>query len=137
MQGIQPYLNFDGQAAEAMRFYQGILGGKLEVQSFEHAGMEAPPGAETRTMHATLENERMNLMASDTMPGQTFVQGNNVWISVACDAEEEIDRFFAKFSEGGKVAMPLAMQFWGAKFGMLTDKFGVNWMFNCQLNRKA
>jgi PhnB protein len=76
------------------------------------------------------------LMASDTMPGMPFTQGNNIWVNVECDGVPEIEALFKAFSEGGKVIMPLADQCWGARFGMLTDKFGINGMFNCELPKK-
>ena len=70
------------------------------------------------------------LMASDTMPGMPFQQGNNFSVNINCESLEEIERFFTALSENGKVTMPLHDAFWGARFGMLTDQFGVNWMFN-------
>ena len=132
MKAFQPYLNFDGTTKHAMTFYQQCLGGNLEVQSFKDVGAPAPPGSEDRTMHARLAGGTAVLMASDSQPGAPFIQGNNVWVSVDCDSIEEIERIFPAMAEGGKVVMPLADQFWGARFGMLTDKFGINWMFNCE-----
>ena len=88
-------------------------------------------------MHAHLQGGSAVLMASDTMPGHPLRQGSNIHINVDCDTVEEIERLFKAFSEGANVTMPLADQFWGAKFGMLTDKFGVNWMFNCELKATA
>jgi PhnB protein len=88
-------------------------------------------------MHASLTNGNAVLMASDTMPGMTFTPGNNVINNVDCESVDEIERVFAAMSEGGKVTMPLQDQFWGARFGMLVDKFGMNWMFNCQLPKKG
>ena len=69
-------------------------------------------------------------MASDVLPGSPFAQGNANWIAVECESIEEMDRLFAAFSERGTVTMPLSDTFWGARFGMLTDQFGVRWMFN-------
>jgi len=69
------------------------------------------------------------------MPGHPFKQGTNVHVNVDCDNVEEIERIFKAMSEGGNVVMPLADQFWGARFGMLVDKFGLNWMFNCELKK--
>ena len=77
------------------------------------------------------------LMASDTMPGMPYTQGNNVYVNVDCESVAEIERIFAAMSEGGKVTMPLADQFWGARFGMLVDKFGLHWMFNCELPKNG
>jgi len=135
MKGFNPYLNFDGNARDAMEFYKKCTGGTLQIQSFAEANVPAPPGSENRTLHARLESGNAILMASDTMPDHPFRQGSNVHINIDCDSVEEIERLFKAFSEGANVTMPLADQFWGAKFGMLTDKFGVSWMFNCELKK--
>jgi PhnB protein len=135
MKAFTPYLNFDGNTREAMTFYQKCLGAQLELQTFGEAN--APfPGHEQAVMHARLTTGSAVIMASDPMPNNPVVFGNNVWITQECESIEEIERVFAAFAEGGKVVMPLADQFWGARFGMITDKFGINWMFNCQLPKK-
>ncbi|MEP6732832.1 MAG: VOC family protein [bacterium] len=135
MKAFQPYLNFDGNTREAMTFYQKCVDGELDVQTFADVKAPAPPGGENRVMHARLEKGKAVIMASDTMPGMPFTVGNNIWVNIDCDDVPEIERYFTAFSQGGKVIMPLADQFWGARFGMLTDKFGINWMFNCDLKK--
>ena len=137
MKAFQPYLNFDGDTREAMTFYHQALGGDLSIQTFGDVKAPGPPGSENRVMHASLTNGPAVLMASDTMPGMQFSKGNNVHINVDCSSLDEIDRIFKALSEGGQVVMPLADQFWGARFGMLVDKFGMHWMFNCQLPQKG
>lgn len=135
MKSIQPYLNFDGNAREAMTFYRECLGGTLDIQTFADAHIPTPPGAEQRVMHARLTAGPVVIMASDIMPGSQFVQGTNVHLNIDCDSVEELDRVFAALGQGGTVTMPLADQFWGARFGMLTDRFGVHWMLNCYHKR--
>jgi PhnB protein len=137
MKAIMPYLNFDGKTREAMTFYHKILGGDLNIQTFGDVKAPGPPGSEDRVIHAGVRSGSAVLMASDTMPGTPFIQGNNIHINIDCDSVAEIERLFAGFSEGGQVTMPLADQFWGARFGMLTDKFGMHWMFNCELPKKG
>lgn len=133
MQAFTPYLNFDGTTREVMTFYKKCLGAELEMQTF---GDQAhSPEQKDRIMHARLTKGAAVLMASDSMPGEPVIAGNNVWITQQCETVDEIDSAFAAFSEGGKVIMPLATQFWGARFGMLTDKYGINWMFNCELKQ--
>jgi PhnB protein len=136
MKGTQPYLNFDGQARDAMTFYQHALGGKLDLMTFGDAHIPGVEGHENRVMHARLETGPLVLMASDTMPGHPFTKGNNFHINIDCSSNDEQDKLFAALSEGGKVTMPLADQFWGARFGMLTDRYGVSWMFNSELPKK-
>lgn len=80
-------------------------------------------------MHANLQNERLVLMASDAMLGEV-TQGTSVQLTVNCSSLEEIEQFFAAIAVGGTVTMPLADQFSGARFDMVTNKFGSDWMFN-------
>lgn len=137
MKAIQTYLNFDGDTREAMTFYQKCLDAELFLQTYSDAKLEPPPGAEDRVIHARVQKGSAILMASDTMPGTPYQQGNNFAVMVDCENTAEIEKLFAAFGVGGKVTMPLQDTFWGARFGMLTDRFGVAWMFNCDLPPKA
>ena len=132
MNAMTPYLNFDGKTGEAMKFYQACLGGELNIQTFKDAHMDqGDPRLADRVVHAVLRNGKATLMASDTQPGHPFQQGNNLWVNVDCSVNE-LDEFYRKLIEGGKVHMEPQDTFWGARFGMLTDRFGVNWMFNSE-----
>ena len=135
MKAFQVYLNFDGNCREAMTFYQQSLGAEMEMQTFGDVKMEMPPGSENRVMHARLTKGNAILMASDSMPGHPFSQGNNFSVNIDCDTTDELEQYFSALSAGGKVGMPPQDTFWGARFGMLTDKFGVNWMLNCELKK--
>jgi len=131
MKAMVTYLNFDGNCREAMKFYQRCLGGELSLMPFSEAPGDFPKEAKDRVMHARVTKDGTTLlMASDTMPGSNFVQGTNFSISIDCQSAEETDRLYNAFSENGKITMPLQDAFWGARFGMLRDKFGINWMFN-------
>lgn len=133
MKEINAYLTFDGNCAEAMKFYQKCLKADLQMMPFsEMPGGKTPPGSENRIMHARLHKGNAILMASDTMPGHPFKPGNNFSISINCETKKEVDDFSNALKEGGKVTMANQDMFWGAYFGMLTDKFGINWMFNCE-----
>ena len=132
MNSMTPYLNFDGRTREAMTFYQQCLGGELNIQTFKDAHMDnGDPKLAERVVHATLRNGKAVLMASDTQPGHPFQQGNNLWVNVDCSVNE-LDGFYKKLVQGGKAQMEPQDTFWGARFGMLTDRFGVNWMFNAE-----
>jgi PhnB protein len=137
MKGLAPYLNFQGNTREAMQFYADTLGGELTVQSFKDSGMPTEPGNEDGVIHARLSNGPLTLMASDAQPGAPFSQGNAYYLCVDCESVSEIERLYNAFSAGGKVLMELQDTFWGAKFGIITDKFGVNWMFNCETGKQA
>ena len=133
MKDLNTYLTFDGNCREAMTFYQQCLGAELQVMSFADAPVGGMPAeAANRVMHARLSKGSAVLMASDTMPGMPLQQGSNFSISINCESMEEIQAYFAALGENGKVTMPLQDTFWGAHFGMLTDKFGINWMFNLE-----
>jgi PhnB protein len=138
MKTFNTYLNFDGNCAQAMEFYKKCLGAELFMMRFSEAPAEMdctpPPGVtmdKNRILHASLSsNGNMLLMASDTMPGMPFHQGNNFTISIPCASAEEVDRYFNALGEKGKPVMPPQQTFWAKRFGMLTDQFGINWMFN-------
>ena len=130
MKNVHAYLNFDGNCREAMTFYAKCLGAELHTVPFSQMPGDLPPGAGDRLMHSSVTKGSVTIMASDTMPGMTLTQGNDFHLCVVPDSQEETDRLFAALGEGGTVLMPLADQFWGAYFGMLKDRFGVQWMFN-------
>lgn len=130
MKDITPYLTFNGTCRQAMTFYKDILGGDLELMDFASSPMEVPDEAKNNIMHAILSTNSFTLMASDTMPNQAVTNGNSVSLSINCQSTDEINHLFNSLSEGGEITMPLEDTFWGARFGMLTDKFGTCWMFN-------
>ena len=97
-----------------------------------------PPkqGAE-RIIHAMLKKGFTILMASDLQPGTPLQKGGNFSVCIECDSKAEQQALFGSLGQGGKVTMPLQDTFWGAHFGSLTDRFGINWMFNFMLPKKA
>lgn len=100
---------------------------------FSETPGHAPDEAKDRIAHARLTRGTTPvLMASDTLPGMPFQQGNNFSVSVECEGNAEIERLFAVFGEKGTAIMPLQEMFWGARFGMVKDQFGVHWMLNFQ-----
>ncbi len=129
MKQINVYLTFDGNCREAMTFYADALGAKVDLMNFADMP-NCPAGSSERIMHARLAKGEAVLMASDTMPGMPFTMGNNSSISIDCSSAAEVDEFTASLGAGGKVTMPPQDMFWGAYFAMLTDKFGLHWMFN-------
>ncbi|RST49141.1 VOC family protein [Variovorax sp. DXTD-1] len=132
---MQAYLTFNGNAAEALAFYAKALGGKV---IFSMTFGESPMGAETpeaykgKIMHATLEARGHQLMASDMPPGIAFEGYKGFSLSVQGNNVDEGKKLFEALAEGGEVTMPYGPQFWAVGFGMLTDKFGVPWMVNCE-----
>jgi PhnB protein len=127
---LNPYLNFNGNAAQAMRFYQSVLGGKLDIQTFGDAGVAQSDAEKDLTVHAALIGDGTALYASDGRPGDQVKFGDNVNLSLQGSDESALTGYFNALAEGGTVDMPLAKQFWGDTFGMLTDRYGVHWMVN-------
>jgi PhnB protein len=135
------YLHFNGNAEEAFTFYRSVLGGEFETfQRFSDVPAEVPsPESDSRKiMHAALpiskETVLMGCDVPDSMP--PVIPGTNFAISVQTTSEAETERIFQALSAGGKVTMPLEKAFWGAYFGMFTDKFGIQWMVNYDMNQK-
>jgi PhnB protein len=127
------YLSFSGDCREAINHYHAVLGGEitaLETYGGSPAEGMAPADWEDKIMHTTLHVGEMDLMASDVGPGQ-FEQPQGYNVSVQVDDVDEAERVFAGLSEGGEIVMPLEETFWAARFGMLKDRFGINWMVNC------
>jgi PhnB protein len=132
---LNPYLLFNGNCAEAFKFYEQALGGKIEaISTFDGtpAAEYAPPGWGDKVMHASmLIGDDQRLMASDAPPGQYAApQGISVAISLNDAAKGE--QIFNALAENGTVTMPYSKTFWASGFGMCTDRFGIPWMVNCE-----
>ncbi len=137
MEAIIPYLNFNGNAAEALEFYAKALGGKVvEQQTFGAVGMAKDESMSDKILHAVFAAGELKFMVSDCPPGVTTTSGDQVSLSLNFSDLNSIEKTFAALSEGGMITMPLADTFWGARFGMAKDKYGVHWMFNHDFEKK-
>ena len=131
MEAIVPYLNFNGNAAEALAFYSKVLDGKiLHQQTFGESPMPSSDAMKDKIMHAAFQADQLTLMVSDCPPEMSVTNGSNISLSLNFRDTAAIDKTFAALSEGANITMELQDTFWGARFGMLTDQFGINWMFN-------
>lgn len=131
------YLTFAGNCEEAMNFYKEALG--AEILLFSRMGdspMEIPENLKGKIMHARMQIGENELYMSDTFDPSSLNQGNNVSLSIQVDDTAQLEKLFNSLSVGGNVTMPLADAFWGARFGMFVDKFGIHWMFNCELKKE-
>jgi PhnB protein len=127
---LNPYLNFDSNARQAMEFYQGVFGGTLNLNTFGEFGSQDTAEAD-KVMHAQLETDSgFTLMASDTPAGMQRNVGDNISISLSGDDAAALRGYWEKLSDGGNVTMPLEKQMWGDEFGMCVDRFGIPWMVN-------
>jgi PhnB protein len=124
------YLFFNRKTEEAFKFYQSILGGKVDVFRFGDSPMKDEVPAEYRdyAMHAELNVGDVRLMGSDGMPGRPEPQPQGFDVCLRVDTNAEAERIFAALSEGGRVTMPMAETFFAHRFGSLVDRFGVPWM---------
>jgi PhnB protein len=128
---LAPYISFKDNAREAMEFYKTVFGGKLEISTFKEFHATRDPNYDNNVMHAMLEAENgITFMASDTPPEMKYTAGQNISMSLSGDNEEELRGYWEKLSAGGNTIMPLEKAPWGDTFGMLVDKFGIQWMVN-------
>lgn len=136
MRAVNPYLNFAGNTEEAFKFYQTVFGGELQIVRFKDMGdnsMGVPDEDLDKVAHIALPlREGAMLMGTDTLEsfGQSLTVGNNFSITIESESAEEAERLFNALSDGGNVGMPLEPTEWAEKYGMCTDKFGVQWMVN-------
>ncbi len=130
MPSLNPYLSFRNQAREAMTFYQDVFGGDLDISTFEQfEGMVQDPTDNDLVMHAQLTSpDGFVLMAADTPTGMEYRTPAGISVSVSGDDEPALQRWWDALADGGVVVMPFDTPPWGGRFGMLTDRFGIDWM---------
>jgi PhnB protein len=131
-----PYLAFDGNCAEAMRFYAETLEGELSMLTFGQSPMaeQTPKDALNRIMHARLTlGGNGALYAGDCPPGMKYQGIHGVSITLNYDAVAQAERAFSALAVGGKITMPFGPTFWAKRFGMVTDRFGCPWIVNGEM----
>jgi PhnB protein len=132
---LNAYISFKDNARDAMEFYKSVFGGQLWMDTYEKFQASEDPAENNKIMHAYLVTERgLELMAADTPNGMEYQAPAGISLSLSggdADADEdELKGYWEKLSDGGKVVMPLEKAPWGAWFGMVQDKFGIQWMVN-------
>ena len=132
------YVTFAGNCEEAINFYKEALGAEVVmINRMGEGPMEVPEHVKGKIMHARLKIGENVLYMSDTFDPSAIVQGNNISLSLQPESVDQTENLFNKLSAGGTVKMPLQDTFWGARFGMFIDKFGIHWMLNCELKEEA
>lgn len=133
MATLNPYLIFNGNTEEAFEFYRSVFGGEFDgLMRFKDSPEKdkVSPAWANKVLHVALQVGDTVLMGSD--PPESWSgkheQGNNFNISYTATSEADVDQKFKALSEGGQVYMPVGKTFWGSYFGMLRDRFGVQWM---------
>jgi PhnB protein len=131
---INPYLFFDGRCEEAFQFYAKLFGAKITgMMQFEGspAAEHVPQDWHSKIMHASLDIGGMTLMGADIAPDH-YAEPKGFSVSLSIHKIADVERIFQALAGNGKVRMPLQQTFWAARFGMVTDRFGIPWMVNCE-----
>jgi PhnB protein len=131
---LNPYLTFDGRCEAALKFYEKVLGGKIEaMMTFGSSPMaeQTQPEWRDKIMHARITVGDQMLMASDAPPDR-YQAMKGFMVTLGTDDPAEAERIFHALSEGGTVQMPIQKTFWAARFAMFVDRFGTPWMINCE-----
>jgi len=129
---LNPYLNFNGNARQALEFYQSVFGGDLNLNTFADFGASGTPDAD-RIMHGQLETDAgYTIMAADVTSDMEYHPVSEASVSLSGEGPDAdtLRRYWEKLSAGGTTTMPMEKQAWGDEFGMCVDKFGVPWLVN-------
>ncbi len=128
---LNPYLNFNGNARQALEFYATVFGGDLNVNTFAEFGTPKDEPDADKIMHGQLETTTgYTIMAADTPPGMEYQGLHGFGVSLSGDDGDLLRGYWEQLSSSGAVTMPLQKQAWGDEFGMCTDQFGVSWLVN-------
>lgn len=130
---LNPYLSFNGTCEEAFKLYQECLGGTIQsMMKWSESPMadQMPPELGGKIMHASLTAGETALLGADASPDR-YEAPKGFYVAIQIEDTADAERIFQKLAEGGMVEMPLQQTFWAKRFGMLTDRFGINWMVNC------
>lgn len=132
---LVPYIHFAGNAEEVLNFYKEALGGEiLMINRYGDSPMPVDEAMKNKIIHSRLQFGNGNLlMISDSFNGNMANPGGNIQLSLGMTDEARANEVFNNLAQGGKITMPLEKQFWGSLFGMLQDKYGTNWMVNCEV----
>jgi PhnB protein len=130
MPTLNPYLSFRNDARAAMEFYRSVFGGDLDISTFgEYEGMVDDPAENDLVMHSQLTTpDGMVLMGADTPSRIDYVPPAGISVSISGDDEQQLEGYWSALAEGGTVVMPFEVPPWGGRFGMLRDRFGIDWM---------
>ena len=131
---LNPYLIFNGDCAEAFKFYEQTLGGKIEsLMTFagSPAAEHVPAEFADKVLHATIKIEGQTIMASDAPPGK-YERPTGISVAIGLNDRERGERIFNALAENGTVQMPFEKTFWASGFGMCSDRFGIPWMVNVE-----
>ncbi|QNG60280.1 VOC family protein [Bacillus sp. PAMC26568] len=131
-----PYLMFNGNAKEALKYYKGVFGGEIaEIQTYGEADYPTPPEADNRIMHARFKKDDLLLMVSDAFPGQSVDVGSNISLVLEFESDDEIRTVYSALIEKGSIYMELQDTFWGATYAKVKDAYGITWDLNYEKSK--
>jgi PhnB protein len=131
MLGVNPYITFKGNCREAIEFYKNALNAEVLFTQTVGESPMANMGPAENIMHCSMKVGNSTLMMSDDPRPQAASGGGNISLAIGLNDPAQAKLFFGNLSKDGSVIMPLEKTYWAEAFGMLTDKFGVRWMINC------
>jgi PhnB protein len=136
---ILAYVFYETSCKDAMEFYQKALGGEVQIQQIKDTPIadKFTPAQQDLVMHAELRLDGETVLMASDMMGDPVHSGNQYQLMVNCGSEEELRRYFDSLSKGGTVIADVRKEFWGAVYGQLKDKFGIEWMLNFNLPQKS
>jgi PhnB protein len=128
---LNPYLNFNGDARQAMEFYRSVFGGNLTMSTFKDYHASEDASEDDKIMHSVLEaGNGLTFMAADVPNRMEYRPGTNFSMSLSGDDDAELRGYYERLSSSGAVLQPLAEAPWGDTFGMCVDRFGISWLVN-------
>jgi PhnB protein len=132
MKSLVPFLHFAGKCEEALAFYKECFNGEITaVQRYSVSPMPISANHKSKILYSLFQADGLTFMASDGPPDYNSTQGDSISLNVEFSDQHEQEMVFNALSKGGTVIMPLKVQFWGANFGMLIDKYGFHWFLSC------
>ena len=131
MLGVNPYIAFKGNCRQAIEFYRTALGAEVLFTQTVGESPMSNMGPATNIMHCTIKVGDSTIMMSDDPRPEVAVGDGNISLAIGLNDPERARQLFGNLAEGGSVIMPLEKTYWAEAFGMVTDKFGVKWMANC------
>lgn len=132
---LNPYIIFSGNAKEVITFYADVFSASYNISTYGESPEKCDDDWKDKIIHCRMEFDGNLLMISDGFKGYNAPKESNIQLSVEIENVERLNTVFEKLSAGGKVKMPLRDTFWGARFGMMEDKFGIQWMLNHELKK--
>lgn len=131
MKSLNPYIDFGGRCREALDFYRDCFCGEVvALMTYAEAKIAVPPARANNVLHAEFRADKIHFMASDGRADQPATIGNNIMLALVFTSIAEQEATFARLAAGGTVTLPLHDAFWGDRFGMLVDRFGLLWMLS-------